>query len=479
MSSKAWLHEEYHGMTVYQMLNKMTEKFQHSPLFSYWQDGKAHEICYVSFFEDVRRLAGWFDAMGLHGKKIVIDGRNTYEQIAALFAAMAMGAVAAPLCFDLQLEDLRQLICRLSPALVIYDDEDEEIIPELRLRASVLPCMGENSVRTILDGGGLLYEDNGMTVPEMPALIQATSGSSSLAKLVVLPHRAVLPHGRQEFQRSLFVFPMYHVALASLINDMTDGVHICLSSFRQAFWDIQWYHPQDIFAVPGFVALMLKRSRAGQFDLSGFHNIYSGGAPQQSDFFKYLDAHGIFFCSLYGATETSGAVVYSVPGQCRAGSVGKVGPWNEVRLSDKGEILVRGNNLMLGYLDDPKATREALADGWYHTGDIGYIDEDGFLFITGRIKNVIVLSNGENVSPEAIEKKLSVCADIKEMIVLGENDRLAAHFWCGEDGGMDAEMRVRAFIAQYNKEVPPYQAIRNLVFRDEPFPKTVTGKIKR
>ena len=74
-----------------------------------------------------------------------------------------------------------------------------------------------------------------MTVPEMPALIQATSGSSSLAKLVVLPHRAVLPHGRQEFQRSLFVFPMYHVALASLINDMTDGVHICLSSFRQAF----------------------------------------------------------------------------------------------------------------------------------------------------------------------------------------------------------------------------------------------------
>ena len=120
-----------------------------------------------------------------------------------------------------------------------------------------------------------------------------------------------------------------------------------------------------------------------------------------------------------------------------------------------------------------------MADGWYHTGDIGYIDEDGFLFITGRIKNVIVLSNGENVSPEAIEKKLSVCADIKEMIVLGENDRLAAHFWCGEDGGMDAEMRVRAFIAQYNKEVPPYQAIRNLVFRDEPFPKTVTGKIKR
>ena len=111
-----------------------------------------------------------------------------------------------------------------------------------------------------------------------------------------------------------------------------------------------------------------------------------------------------FSVRLYGATETSGAVVYSVPGQCRAGSVGKVGPWNEVRLSDKGEILVRGNNLMLGYLDDPKATREALADGWYHTGDIGYIDEDGFLFITGRIKNVIVLSNGENVSPEAIEK---------------------------------------------------------------------------
>ena len=479
MKRTLMLHEEYQDLTVFRMLEKMTGRFQQRQLFSYWCGERSVSVCYADFFRDVRRLAAHFDRLGLRGRRVVIDGRNTYEQLTALFAAMSMGAVAAPLCFDLELKDLRQLICRLEPALVIYDEEDEEIVPDIRLDAPAMACLGEKGVRGILDGDGPLYQDDGRTEPEQSALIQATSGSSSQPKLVVLPHRAVMPHGEQPSRRSIFVLPMYHAALSTLIVDMTNGVPSCLSSFRRAVSDIQWYRPEAVFGVPSFIALMLKREGMGTLDMGCFRAVTSGGAPQDPGTDAHLNARRIFSCSIYGTTETNGAITYSMPEHYRAGSVGEVGPWNEVRISSVGEVLVRGRNVMLGYLDDPEATGEALADGWYHTGDIGHVDEDGFLFITGRIKNIIVLSNGENISPEAVESKLSACEEVKEAVVLAENDQISAHIWCGDGRDQDREDRVRAFVARYNKTVPSYQAIRNIVFRGEPFPKTASGKIKR
>lgn len=471
------LHEEYRGLTVFRMLEKMAGRFQERTLFSYRRDGQEVSVSYRAFVQDVGRLAAYFDGLGLRGRRIVIDGRNTYEQITALFAAMSMGAAAVPLCFDLELEDLRQLMDRLEPALVVYDGEDEELLPDIAGQVPVLPCLGADSVRSVLDGDGPLYRDDGSVQPNWPAMILATSGSSSKPKLVVLSHAAVLPHGEQPSRRSLFVFPMYHVALATMVNDMTNGVPSCLSSFRQALFDVQWYRPQSVFGVPSFVALLCKQADMGALDLSGLEAVTSVGAPQAPGTDADLNARGIFSCSIYGATETCGAVTYSTPEHYRAGSVGRVGPWNEVRLSDRGEILVRGSNVMLGYLDDPDATSEALADGWYHTGDLGRIDEDGFLYITGRCKNVIILSNGENVSPEAVEQKLAACRAVREVVVLEEEGRIAARVWCGEDP--EAEDQVRAFVAAYNKTVPSYQAVRDVTFRSQPFPKTASGKLKR
>lgn len=479
MSRARMLYEEYQDMTVFQMLQKNAGKFQERTMLSYWRDGQAVSVTHSGFLRDVQRLAAYFDRLGLRGRRIVIDGRNTYEQLAALFAAMSMGAAAVPLCFDLQSDDLRQLFQRLHPSLVLCDEEDSDLLPELPWDGPTLACLGENSVRAILDGDGPLYQDDAGIAPEQAALILATSGSSAQPKLVVLSHLALLPHGHRELKRSIFVFPIYHVALVSLIDDMANGVPNCLSSFRQAFFDIQWYQPHDIFAVPSFVSLLLKRARTGALELSTFHSITSGGAPQDPGMDEYLKERGIFFCSLYGATEISGPVVYSTPEQSRPGSVGRIGPWNEVRFSETGELLVRSKHIMLEYLGDPEATSEALENGWYHTGDVGYLDEDGFLFITGRIKNMIVLSNGENISPEAIESKLAACTEIREAVVSAQGDQLAAAVWCGEALDAETEKTVRAFIAQYNKKVPSYQAVRTIHFREEPFPKTSSGKIKR
>ena len=151
---------------------------------------------------------------------------------------------------------------------------------------------------------------------------------------------------------------------------------------------------------------------------------------------------------------------------------------------DNGEILVRGSSVMKGYYQMPEETAEALKDGWLHTGDKGYLDEDGFLFINGRVKNLIILSNGENVSPEEIENKLALNPLVGEVIVTGENNGLTARIYPDQEqaAGIDEEgirSTLQEFIDGYNKAQPSYRQITALVVRKNPFIKSSTRKIKR
>ena len=479
------LYEEYLDLTIYQMLERMENRFQEKLLFFYKEDGIIKEVSYRQFFGEVRKIAGYFSEKVQKGSFIIIDSRNTYEQIAAMFAAASMGAVPVLVNFNLPDEEIESIIERVSPAMIVYDREDEELIVKFRSLGTI-PCLccTENkfggSVREILASDRPLYQNDSAIKPEDPAMILMTSGSTSRSKLVVLPHYAFLPHSEVWTEKSIFVLPICHIAgLNILINDMARGTPVCLSSLKNGLRDMEWFRPKDILAVPAFVAQMVKKSKKGKMDISNFKNISSGGAPQNMDTVVYLNSLGIFTMSLYGATETAGMIDYSTPETYRYGSVGKPGPWNAVRISEAGEILVKGKNVMIEYLGDPEATKEALVDGWYHTGDMGYIDDDGYLFITGRIKNIIILSNGENVSPEALESKLSHCEDIEEVVVSGHEDTITAHIWCGDDAGKEKMDRVRSFVSQYNRTVPTYYRIRKIEFRERPFEKTGSGKIKR
>ena len=479
------LYEEYLDLTIYGMLERMENRFQEKLLFCYKEDGIIKEISYRQFFSGVKKIAGYFRETVSQGSLIVIDSRNTYEQIAAMFAAASAGVIPVLVNFNLPDDEIESIIERVSPAMIVYDREDEELLAKY-LSLGTIPCLccTENpfgsSVREILDSDRPLYQNDGAIKPEDPAMILMTSGSTSRSKLVVLPHHAFLPHSEVWTEKSIFVLPMCHIAgLNILINDMARGIPICLSSLKNGLRDIEWFRPKDIFAVPAFVSQMVKKSQAGRMDLSCFKNISSGGAPQNMDTVAYLNSLGIFTMSLYGATETAGIVDYSTPETYRYGSVGKPGPWNDIRISEAGEILVKGKNVMIEYLGDPEATEGVLVDGWYHTGDLGYIDDDGYLFITGRIKNIIILSNGENVSPEALESKLSHCEDVEEVVVSGHRDTITAHIWCGDDAGEEKMDRVRSFVARYNRTVPTYYRIRKIEFRERPFEKTASGKIKR
>ena len=170
MSGQDMRYREFWGLTVHGMLARLAERYGDSILFTWRRGGAAHAVTYGEFSRDVRRLAARLAALGLQGKPVVIDMRNSYEQVAALFAASSMGAVAAPLSFDLPLEDLRDLIGRIGPRLLICDELDLELVPELGLPegCALLPCLeGADSAAGVLAGEGPLWQETEGLSPEL------------------------------------------------------------------------------------------------------------------------------------------------------------------------------------------------------------------------------------------------------------------------------------------------------------------------
>ena len=196
-----------------------------------------------------------------------------------------------------------------------------------------------------------------------------------------------------------------------------------------------------------------------------------------------LDADGAFVLAegfgagMGGMTETCGdGIINYEQDEKHIRAVGKPDDHAEYKLDETGEICIRGGCVMLGYYKDPEATAEVLdADGWFHTGDLARVDEDGFYYITGRKKNIIILDNGENVSPEELENLLSKCEAVKECIVREKGKKICAVIYCGEAD----QQTVRDFITETNRTLPLYKRMSAVEFSTEPLPRTGTGKLLR
>ena len=210
----------------------------------------------------------------------------------------------------------------------------------------------------------------------------------------------------------------------------------------------------------------------------------TGGAalPEPTEWF--FEAVGLPIFQGYGLTETSPVLTVSAPGRRRPGSVGRALPGVEIRLDEDGEILVRGPGIMDGYWENPQASADALEDGWLRTGDLGEIDAAGFVFVTGRKKDLIVTSAGENVAPQPIEQHLSGLAGVQQAVVLG-NDRpyLVAlivpdfELWQAEFGEPSADgliqrpelvERVGALVESLNEQLAQHEKIRRFALLSEP-----------
>lgn len=228
--------------------------------------------------------------------------------------------------------------------------------------------------------------------------------------------------------------------------------------------------------------------------------VVSAAAPIDAKVGKWLQDIGIVFLQGYGLTETSPIAALTPEFDTRVGSAGKAVICAELKIDNpnekgEGEVMIKSKTLMLGYYENEEATKEAIEDGWFHSGDIGYLDEDGFLYITGRSKNVIVTQNGKNIYPEEIELLLGQIEEIKECMVYGKEVEKEKELIISakvipnrekieEKYGKDlSEEKIHDIIweeiKKVNKKLTSYKAIKNLEIKNDEFEKTTTMKIKR
>lgn len=248
------------------------------------------------------------------------------------------------------------------------------------------------------------------------------------------------------------------------------------------------------------VGIDLRKKFFGQI-LSVFggelESIICGGAPLDQRLIDDFEAFGIPILNGYGITECAPLVAVNRLGKERAGTVGTAVENCEIKVildegQDTGEILVKGGNVMLGYFEDEEATAAVFTeDGWFKTGDVGFIDEDGYLHITGRKKNIIILSNGKNIYPEEIEQYLAPIALIGEAVVVGRKNAvgevvITALVYPNQDmveaeglSKEDVYAKLKEAINEVNKNLPVFKQIHDLEVRDTEFEKTTTKKIKR
>jgi long-chain acyl-CoA synthetase len=251
-------------------------------------------------------------------------------------------------------------------------------------------------------------------------------------------------------------------------------VDLCVD-FRQFYRDLQFMNSEIVACPPMAIKMFvsdLKRARREKWG-TGLKFVFSGAAALPAEAQRTIAENGYFVAFGYGMTELAGPSAINVYMQ-KFESVGKAAPRTEIEIRDK-EIFIKNDSVMLGYYKNPEKTAEVLKDGWIATGDLGYVDEEGFLFLTGRKKNLIILSSGENISPEELEDKLYSNEKIRECKVYARDEKIAVDIYA--PGATEEE--IRGFVGEINSKMPMFKAITVIELKDSELPKTSTGKIKR
>ena len=397
-------------------------------------------------------------------------------------------------------------------------------------------------------GEKLLYKgdtrfENTIINPEVMSIILFTSGTTSASKAVMLSQKNIVSNVHAlnsiiktyQTDRNLAFLPLHHTfGSTGLLFFISNGVtNVFCDGLKYIQKNLQEYKVTIFVCVPLLLEAMNKKilkeidkqgktklikiaTKISNFllkfkidirrkifksiigNLGGLRMAVSGAAAIDKTVVENFTNFGIKTVQGYGLTETSPVITAENDENIRYGSVGFPLKDVEIQIFEPneqgiGEIIAKGPNVMLGYFENEEATKEVLIDGWFHTGDLGYIDSDGFLFITGRKKNVIVMKNGKNIYPEELEVLIANLPYVSENMVFGiptrDNDfDLAVKIVYNKEYVEDTfgrlsseELKARIWqdIKQINKTMPPYKYIREIIITDEPMIKTTTQKIKR
>jgi long-chain acyl-CoA synthetase len=407
---------------------------------------------------------------------------------------------------------------------------DFPVLPDGSLPASaVIPFFSLLEAGRILQGRGIDPFAYPVSPDDLAALI-FTSGTTGVPKGVMLSHRNLVENGDGVQQTTLLgpgdnwiiVLPFHHtyptnmgifvplLTFARITTVPSMKTHVLIQTMKETGATCIPAMPL-LFALSGFsfkvlhlrIGKLLFRSVARELGLEKLRFFVSGGGPIAKEVIDGMEALGLTTYQGYGLTETSPVISSTCPARNRPGSVGLPLSNVEVRIEGKdangnGEILARGSNVMLGYLDMPEKTREVIdPEGWLHTGDIGKLDSDGYLSITGRLKNIIVTKGGKNIYPEEIENLLLASPLISEVVIIGKLDEEGGEYpyaivYPDPDAlqALGAERGAPLTEAQVNEVVhgeirkcmagaAGYKVPRGFEVSGEELPKTSTRKVKR
>ena len=497
--------------TVRQILDGTEKKYGPEDAIRY-KVGK-NEIeakSYTQLKEDSESFSNVLKNLGEQGKHISVIGATSYPWLVTYFGTVDSGSVIVPLDVNLPAEDVCDLIDRSDSTVLVYDEIRKDVAAIAKERCPKLKTLismqqDENSGE-VLSWWKTLEENRGASDfdpdPDQLCTIMFTSGTTGKSKGVMLTHRNVAENATcldmkiPERTVIMTVLPIHHAYCLSMdiLKGVSLGSVICINdSLLRVAKNIKLFKPEMILMVPLMIETMAKKleeasllpAKIVKSQVFGkqFHTICSGGAyldPKYIDMFKKYD---IVIQQGYGMTECAPVISVNQSWNIRSDSVGQLLPNCKAKTVD-GELWVKGSSVMQGYYKMPEETAETLEDGWLKTGDLGYVDEDGFVYLTGRKKNLIITKNGENVSPEELENALSTNRLVGEILVREKDGVIEAEIYPEQDYVKkkrikDVREKLQEIIDEYNKTAAPQKRIYSLIVRDTEFEKTTTRKIKR
>ncbi len=482
---------------VYDMVTRcMEQEFPDNVAIRYVaEDGKTVvEKKYREYAQDIRRMVAYLKAEvpDIKGRRIVLLSRNCYEYCVASFGIILAGGVLVTLNQKKTWDELEYELGLVEPALILNDGIDYGCRAELEAaygpKLRTMDCYKETAPGELTNCVG--HDDLMM--------LMFTSGTTGRSKGVMLSERNMraslhtysevaenwitdrLPAGQKLPLSHMTLLPLFHMACFVCVMSYPPAgwaLNLC-GDIRDFYRDLGLMHSDVMASAPMLVETIyndMKRGRVSR--LNGLWDLCCSSAALDPKMLLELAQNGFVVNQCYGMTETFGdGILNFTQVEKHMSAMGKPDDHVQYKLDETGEICIKGDCVMLGYYKDPEATAEVIdADGWFHTGDLARMDEEGFYYITGRKKNLIILANGENVSPEELEKKLALCPAIIECIVKEKGQKICAVICCPED----KQDEVRAFVTEVNRSLPLYKRISAVEFTAEPLPRNALGKLLR
>lgn len=504
--------------TIHDLIHNAGAEHGDRIFLRYEENDVIYDVTYQDFTAQCDAISAWAAEKGEeigHRIKAGLFGSSSHHYLAVLLGVMSQGAAAVPLDIQLNAETLADNLNRSDVDILFYDWEYHVLIDEIRSRCpnvreyislqhgSHVPC--SDKILKAYEGKSAVSQAG----PEDNAMILFTSGTTGRGKGVMLSNRNLidntfcttdLDHPEREIYLS--VLPIHHVFCLNgdVFIVMRYGSTLCLNrSMSKLAAHILLFQPTVMRMVPMMAKSLynriaiLNRQKPDQplrrikEEVLGkrLHKIISGGGYLAPELAANYSRLGIAISQGYGMSECSPKIAspdWSRPD--KIDSVGRIVDGCQVRIVDD-EIQVKSPSVMMGYYKDPERTAEAITeDGWLRTGDIGYVDEENFLYLTGRKKNLIILSNGENVAPEQLENLFEDERLIEDILVYGEDDTICAEVYpnlkYAEAANItDIPGTIDAIVKKYNQQLPSYKRILKCRVRETPFAKTSSKKIIR